>query len=153
MVTGRQHPQQLIAPLLQAAFGAQSAQILYVAAKLGLADHLRDGHRSATDLTQTLGVDAGAIQRVLRGLVSLGVCDEIDGLRFGLTPLGEHLRADHPDSVQSRVILNAEVHHALWADLLATVRTGEAASQRDSECRSTITLRKTRRQVLSSIEP
>ena len=30
----------------------------------------------------------------------------------------------------ARVILNAEVHHALWNDLLATVKTGEAASQR-----------------------
>ena len=123
-------PQQPIAPLLQAAFGAQTAQILYVAAKLGLADHLRDGHRTATELARTLGVDAMALQRVLRGLVSLGVCDEIDGGQFGVTSLGEYLRADHPDSVQSRVILNAEVHSALWADMLATIRTGESASQR-----------------------
>lgn len=71
-----------------------------------------------------------ALRRVLRGLVNLGVCDEIDGGQFGLTSLGEYLRADHADSVQSRVILNAEVHSALWADMLATVKTGESASQR-----------------------
>lgn len=124
------HPQQTIAPLLQAAFGAQTAQILYVAVKLGIADHLRDGHRTATDLARALGADAVALQRVLRGLVSLGVCDEIDGGEFGLTSLGEYLGADHPDSVQSRVILNGEVHYALWTDILATVRTGDSASQR-----------------------
>lgn len=130
MATDREHPQQSIAPLLQAAFGAQTAQILYVAAKFGLAEHLRDRHRTATELSQTLGVDAVALQRLLRGLVSLGVCDEIDGSHFRLTALGDYLRADHPDSIQSRIILNTEVHSALWADMLATIRTGESASQR-----------------------
>jgi len=129
-VTEQEHPQQLIAPLLQAAFGAQSAHLLYVAAKLGLADQLRDGPQNATELAQTLGVDGVALQRVLRGLVGLGVCDELDGPRFRLTPLGDYLRADHPESVRARVILNVEVHHGLWGDLLATVRTGESASQR-----------------------
>jgi len=125
----REHPQQATAPLLNAAFGAQSAQILYVAAKLGLADQLGQGSRTGAELALTLGIDTRALQRVLRGLVMLGVCNE-DGYRFSLTPLGEHLRADHPDSVQARIILNAEVHHALWADLLATVRTGQSASER-----------------------
>jgi hypothetical protein len=130
MATDREHPQQPIAPLLHAAFGAQTAQVLYVAAKLGLADHLRDGHRTATELADMLRVDAPALRRILRGLVSLGVCTEIVGGQFGLTSLGECLRADHPDSVQSRIILNAEVHSALWTDMLATIKTGESASQR-----------------------
>ncbi len=125
-----EHPQQRIAPLLHVTFGALTAQILYVGAKLGLADELRSGHRTAAELGQALGVDVPGLRRVLRGLVSLGVCAEIDGDRFGLTPLGEYLRADHPDSVQSRVLLNGEVHGALWADILGTVRTGESASER-----------------------
>lgn len=129
-MTGREHPQQAIAPLLRVGFGAQAAQILYVAAKLGLADHLGEGHRTATDLAQALGVDPAALQRVLRGLVVLGVCEEVDVSRFALTALGEYLRADHPDSVQPRVILNGEVHYALWGDIFETVRTGESASQR-----------------------
>jgi O-methyltransferase/methyltransferase family protein len=129
-VTESEHPQQPIAALLHVTFGALTAQILYVAAKLGLADELRGGHRTAAELGRTLGVDVVGLQRVLRGLVSLGVCAEIDGDRFGLTGLGQYLRADHPDSVQPRVILNGEVHGVLWADMLATVRTGESASQR-----------------------
>src|SRR5262249_11750359 len=125
-----EHPQQPFAPLLHGAFGGQTAQILYVAAKLGLADRLRDDHRTVAELGPALGVDGGALLRVLRGLVSLAVRAEIEGGRFGLTALGEYLRADHPDSVQPRVILNGEVHGALWADLLATVETGGSASQR-----------------------
>ncbi len=129
-MTEQEHPQQHVAPLLQAAFGAQAALLLYVAAKLDLADHLLNGASTAADIARALGLDAAAVQRILRGLVSLGVCEELDGGRFRLTTLGEHLRADHPDSVRSRVILNVEVHHALWSDLLQTVRTGEPASQR-----------------------
>jgi hypothetical protein len=57
-----------MAPLLNAAFGAQSAQILYVAAKLGLADLVREGYRTAIELARILGADAAALQRVLRGV-------------------------------------------------------------------------------------
>lgn len=125
-----EHPQQQIAPLLHVAFGGLTAQVLYIGAKLGLADELRSGHRSVAELGHTLGVEVVGLRRVLRGLVSLGVCAESDGDRFCLTPLGEYLRADHPDSVQSRVLLNGEVHRALWADMLATLWTGESASER-----------------------
>ena len=47
-----------------------------------------------------------------------------------MTSLGEHLRIGHPQSVWARVVLNAEVHQPMWNDLLTTVKTGEAASQR-----------------------
>jgi hypothetical protein len=130
MTTESEHPQQQVAPLLHVTFGALTAQILYVAAKLDLADELRDGYRTPAELGRTIAVDVSGLRRVLRGLVSLGICAEIDGDRFGLTPLGEYLRADHPDSVHSRVLLNGEVHGALWNDMLETVRTGESASER-----------------------
>jgi len=124
------HPQRAIAPLLYAAFGAQSSQILYIAAKLGLADRVREGHRTATDLSRVIGADAAALRRVLIGLVALGACRESDDGQFDLTPLGEYLRDDHPDSVRPRLILNGEVHYALWADILPTIKTAESASQR-----------------------
>lgn len=124
------HPQLAAESLLRAAFGAQTAQILYVATKLGIADRLHHGAASAAELAGVLNVNAPALERVLRALVSLGVCNEPNDCCFGLTPLGQQLRGDHPDSVVPRVILNVEIHHALWSDLLATVTTGESASQR-----------------------
>jgi len=104
--------------------------MLYVAAKLSVADQLRHGHQSAVELARTLGVDASALQRILRGLVSLGVCEESADGRFGLTSVGAYLRIDHPDSMHPRLLLNGEVHYALWTEILETVRTGESASQR-----------------------
>jgi len=124
------HPQQPIAPLLQAAFGAQTTQILHVAAKLAIADSLRDGPRPAAELARSLGVDVLALERILRGLVSLAICDEIEGARFCLTSLGQYLRGDHPDSIQARAILSGEVTYALWGEMLTTAKTGESASQR-----------------------
>jgi hypothetical protein len=39
----------------------------------------------------------------------MSVCDEIEGSRFRLTALGEHLRPNHPDSVEARVLLYGQV--------------------------------------------
>src|SRR5215831_8028335 len=100
------------APLLETAYGALSAQILYVAAQLGLADRLaRTGPATASELALEHGIDAAAIERVLRGLVSINVCDEIDGERFRLTSLGEYLRPSHRDSVEARVLLHGQVFY------------------------------------------
>jgi predicted transcriptional regulator len=76
------------ASLLQAAYGAQTAQLLYVAATLGIADRLRQGPNTAAELAHTLGVNNSALLRILRGLVGLGVCAEEGDGQFSLTPEG-----------------------------------------------------------------
>jgi methyltransferase family protein len=61
------------ANLLRLAYGTQAAQVIYVAAKLRLADLLKDGARSSANLAAAAGVDAAILLRVLRSLVALGV--------------------------------------------------------------------------------
>ena len=117
------------AALLQSAYGAQTAQMLYIAAKLGIADQLQNGHKPAVELASTLDVDASALQRILRGLVSLGVCSESADGQFSLTSVGAYLKSDHPHSMRPRLLLNGEVHYTMWSEMLATVQTGESASQ------------------------
>ena len=114
-----------LADLLRLAYGAQAAQLVYAAAKLGLADLLKDRRVATADLAAGAGVDAALLRRVLRGLVSLGVLAEAAGDRFALTEMGQYLRSDRPDSVQPRAILNTEVLQPGWAELLHTLRTGE----------------------------
>ena len=116
--------------LIRLAFGAQGAQVVYLAAKLGLADLLTDGPLTAADLAEAAGVDAALLRRVLRSLVSLGVFTEAAGDRFALTDMGQYLRSDRPDSVQPRVILNTELFQPLWGELLHTLRTGESGAAR-----------------------
>lgn len=116
--------------LLRLAFGAQAAQVVYVAAKLDLADLLKDGPRATADLATATDADAAALRRLLRSLVSLGICTESTSDRFALTAMGEYLRSDRPDSVQPRAILNTELLQPLWGELLHTVRTGETGADR-----------------------
>src|SRR5215472_62965 len=119
------------APLLQVAYGALNTQILCVAAQWELPDRVaEDGPISAAELAPKLGVDALTVQRVLRALVSMDVCNEIDGSRFRLTSLGEYLRPNHPDSVEARVLLHGQVFYPMWDKLTETLRTGESGSQR-----------------------
>lgn len=117
-------------PLFRAAFGAQTAQLLYLATKLGIVEQMDRGGATAAELASLLNLDRRALQRVLRALVVIGVCNELSDGSFHLTPVGQYLRADHPQSVAARVILNVELHGRLWSDLVATVRTGEPASSR-----------------------
>lgn len=119
------------AALLQMAYGALTTQILCVGAQLGLAECLaQTAPATASELAPKLGVDAATAERLLRAFACLGLCIETEGSRFMLTPLGEYLRPDHPDSVEARVLLNGQVFYRLWGELLETVQTGESGSHR-----------------------
>src|SRR5208282_136680 len=87
-------PPKEAAAVFRMAFGFISSQVLYVAAELGIADHLAHGPLTAEDLASKTGVHAGALARLLRALVAFGIlkCEGED--RFLLTSTGEFLRND-----------------------------------------------------------
>jgi hypothetical protein len=116
--------------LLRLVYGAQAAQIIYVAAKLGVPDILKDGPRTSAEIGAAVGVEASTLRRVLRGASSLGVCAEVEADRFALTEMGQYLRSDRPDSLHWRVLFNGEVLLPLWGDFLQTVRSGESGALR-----------------------
>jgi hypothetical protein len=103
------------------------SQSLYVAAKLGLADLVKSGPRSAEDLAQATGTHAPSLYRLLRALASVGVFAEEHDRRFALTPLAECLRSDTAGSQRSLAIMMGEEHFACYGRLIDSVRTGETA--------------------------
>jgi hypothetical protein len=107
--------------------GYWTTQALYVAAKLGIADLLTGGPRSADELAQATKVHAPSLFRLLRGLASLGVFAEDDQRRFSLTPLAQCLRSDAPGSQRALAIMSGEEHYQAWGELLYSVRTGKTA--------------------------
>jgi len=124
-------PSPEFAPLLEAAYGALSFQVLSVAVELGVAERLaQDGPAAATDLAPKLGIQAVTLERLLRALVSVGVCEELAQGTFRLTSIGEYLRPSNPASVEPRIRLNAEIFYRLWGFLTETVLTGEGGSVR-----------------------
>lgn len=116
--------------LLQMVYGAQTAQVIYVAAKIGLPDLLKDGPRGAAEIAAASGVDPAVLRRILRFLVSRGICVELPNDSFELSELGQPLRSDQPDSLRHRAIFNGEVLSPLWGELLYSVTSGESAAQR-----------------------
>ncbi len=111
--------------LSQMATGAWLTQMVYVAAKLEIADHLAKGSRTVTDLAAAVNVQAGPLHRLLRGLASVGVFVEGEPQQFALNPAAEFLRDDHPQSVRPLVIMTGETQYEAWADLLHSVQTGK----------------------------
>jgi hypothetical protein len=70
------------------------------------------------------------MRRLLRVVVSLGVCAEVEPDRFALTEMGQYLRSDRLDSLHARVLFNGEMLFPIWGELLNTVRSGESGSVR-----------------------
>jgi len=108
-------------------FGYKSTQALYVAAKLGIADHLARGPKSAAELAKDVGANPKALVRLMRHLAALGIFTHDDSRKFGLAPLGELLRDDNPESMRYNAIFSGEENYKATGDLLHTVRTGETA--------------------------
>ena len=82
-------PEERIWNLLRGALGTRA---LAVAADLGVADALAEGPRAAVDLAFELGVEADALQRMLRALASDGVFAEDAPGVFRNTDASEVLR-------------------------------------------------------------
>lgn len=105
-----------------------ASRLLYVAAELALADHLKNGPSTSATLAATVGAERDALYRLLRALATLGVVDQRDDGRFALTPIGATLCDDASDSTRAYVRWQGHpVWLRAWGSLLHTVRTGEPA--------------------------
>src|SRR5512135_2452807 len=116
MTTNDFPPQLVLQQLIQ---GFQVTQCIYVAARLGIADLLKDGPRSSEDLAQVTGTHAPSLYRVLRLLTAVDLLTEGEAHHFALTPLGAYLQTGVPGSMRNTVLCYSEkpVWH-IWGALL-----------------------------------
>jgi predicted transcriptional regulator len=120
-------PQAVMMRLLT---GYWISQALHVAAHLGIADLLKDGPQTVTRLAAATGTHERSLYRLLRALAGEGVFAEDEQGRFALTPLGECLRSDVPNSQRSMAIMSGEEHYRCWGELLYCVQTGQTAFEK-----------------------
>jgi len=108
--------------------GKWISQAVSVGAEFGIADILKDGPRSATEIARIAGASEDAVFRLLRALASVGLLSSEPGRRFALTASGQYLRSDAPDSLRGWARF---VGHAItwrpWGELAYSVRTGKPA--------------------------
>src|SRR5881397_3039748 len=92
------------AQLIEMATAHWISRIVYVAAKLSLADHLAGAPKSAEELAGPTGTHAPSLYRFMRTLAHLGLLSEDAGQRFALTPLGEALKKNAPGAARASVL-------------------------------------------------
>lgn len=103
-------------------------QMIYVAAKLNIADLLANGPRSVEEIAATVGAHPRSLYRLLRALASLGIFEEDSNGRFGLTPLAELLQTEREGSLHPFALSYGEPWWwDAWGRLLHSVQTGETA--------------------------
>ena len=102
--------------------------LVYVAAKVGIADHLANGPRSAAEAAGSLHMHPPTLHRFMRTLASLGILTEGQDQRFALTPLGEALKTGAPGAARSTLMsFCAPTFWRTWEHLRFSLETGKSA--------------------------
>lgn len=127
-LTRRMVPPQI--GLLELASGFMATHAVYAAARLGVADVLANGPRTAVEIATAVGAQPDATRRLLRACAGLGVFREEPDGRFGLSPLAKGLRSDTPDSILPVILMLGDPQYqSVWGRLADTVRTGEPGAE------------------------
>ncbi|MDH5640554.1 MAG: acetylserotonin O-methyltransferase [Nitrospira sp.] len=108
------------------AIGYWVSRLVYVAAKLKVADLLKGRSRTVEELASAAGVQPAALYRLLRALASVGIFAETKGRRFKLTPLAATLQTGVPNSMHAwALMINEPWMWDSWNELLHGAKTGE----------------------------
>lgn len=118
-------PDQIMIKMIS---GFWLSRAVYVAAKLGIADLIKDGPRTVEELAIATDMHAPSLYRVLRGLASEGLFIEDENGRFHSTPLAATLQSDVPGSMRAFAISELGGEHLdAWSNVMHSVKTGDIA--------------------------
>ncbi len=111
-------------------------RLVALAVESGLVEAVADGPRPADQIASAAGTDPEATFRVLRYLASKGWYEAPDrgpvtpAARFGLTPTGSLLRADHPAGLRDWArFAGAPWMATIWNRADESLRTGRSATE------------------------
>ena len=106
-------------------FGRWKSQITYVGVKLGVFD-LLNSPMNAVEIAQKLDLDPNLSYRLLRALASIQLLKEDDNSLFSITPKGEFLRSDNPQTLQAMTLLEeGPEHYSIWKHLSEMIKDGK----------------------------
>ena len=119
------------AQLIQMASAYWVSKLIYAAARLGLADQLAAGPKSAAELAGPTRTHAPALHRLMRTLASLGILTERDAQRFALTPLGEALKTGAPGSARATVLTFSSPYFVgAFEEIMHSLQTGKTGFEK-----------------------
>src|SRR5437867_8083311 len=99
-------------------YGYKATQCLYVAAKLNIADHLKSGEKTISDLARLTNTKSEPLYRVMRCLAVLGIFEEGLNKTFSLNNNAERLLSDADNTMKNFIILCGEELYQSAGDLL-----------------------------------
>jgi hypothetical protein len=108
--------------LLNLVDGHRVTAVIYVAAKLGIADLLLEGSKSAPELARLTNTHERSMLRLMRALVTLAICTEATDGTFRLTEMGTHLAANAERSLKAWVLFEGGLFRGVWGDLLESIK-------------------------------
>ena len=107
--------------------GHRTTAVIYVAAKLAIADLLFDGPKTAAQLAHLTDTHERSLRRFMRGLVALAICTETADGKFALTRMGSHLAVKSEWPLKAWALLEGGMMRAKWSELIESIRTGKTA--------------------------
>jgi hypothetical protein len=103
--------------------------VIYVAARLGLAELLSYGPQTPGRLAKATGADERALGRLLTALSTIGICERTGEGSYALTEMGAGLDGAAEQSFKSWAIFEAEMLSTRWSGMLESVMTGKTAAE------------------------
>jgi hypothetical protein len=123
------------AHVLHILMGPWMAQAVGAIARLGVADQLAFGPKSASEIAAAVGAHPESLRRTLRALSTVGLFSLTGRDAWSLTEVGQCLRSDVPGSMRYMAI--AETDHAHWVGwdrFVDAVRTGQPQTEAALGC-------------------
>jgi O-methyltransferase domain/Dimerisation domain len=107
------------------------SSLVYTAARLGLADLLAAGPKSALDLAAATKANPRALYRFMRTLASFGILTLRDDDTFALTEVGATLKRDAPGSARATVLtLGGPAMWQAFGEFQYSLETGKPAVEK-----------------------
>jgi hypothetical protein len=111
--------------------GRRVASIISVVAKLGIADHLEAGAKTAEELAGLVDAHPDSLYRLLRAAASAGVTAEGADGKFSQTPMSEVLRSKANPSLRAFAMMGSmDLIARTWDSLEYSIRTGKPAVEK-----------------------
>jgi len=102
--------------LYERLIGTWHTEMIYAVARLGIADFLADGPKTADELAVLSDAHPDSLSRLMRSLVSVGIFDRDRRGRYRLNRLAEPLRRGQPGSLRDMVLYAGSKHSsAAWS--------------------------------------
>jgi O-methyltransferase domain/Dimerisation domain len=124
-----QSPDPLANTLMNLIEGHRVTAVIYAAAKLGIADLLFEGPKTAAELARLSDTHRQSLLRLMRGLVTLDICTEAADGTFQLTEIGTRLAGKSERSLKAWVLVEGEMLRAGCSGLTECIRTGKTADE------------------------